>query len=304
MSYKIGVDLGGTKISVAVLDSDGRTVFSKRLPTPSHDYAEIILAISQLFEAATHSGDYGVFDSVGVGIPGALENDDISVKNANTQVLIGRSLKTDLETKLGRPVHIANDATCFAASEAADGAGMSYPVVFGVIMGTGVGGGVVVDGRPIIGENRLAGEWGHNPFPFYGGTPKGRPCYCGKIDCIEQILSGPAVSQDYLELTGKEMRAEDIVSAAHSGDSAAAQVLTELSVNLAKALSTVINLLDPNVIVLGGGLSNIDSLYEETPKRWGRYAFNASSKPAAISTRLVANRWGDDSGVRGAAWLT
>ncbi len=304
MAHKIGIDLGGTKTSIAVLDPSGQTVFSNRVPTPSHDYNDIVSTIVDLVEAAVATGHFGRFDKVGVGIPGALENDGIHVKNANTQILIGKPLKSDLEAKLGRRVYVANDATCFVASEAADGAGKGFATVFGVIMGTGVGGGIAVNGTSIMGENRLAGEWGHNPFPFYGATPPGRACYCGKKDCIEQVLSGPAVSRDYLELTGKSLSVDAIVRAARDGELAAERVLGQLATNLAKGLSTVINLWDPNVIVLGGGLSNIERLYREVPEQWGAYVFNASAKPAAVTTRLVPNRWGDDSGVRGAAWLT
>ncbi len=304
MSYKIGIDLGGTKTSVAVIDASGQIVFSQRASTPSHNYAEILRTIGSLVETAMAAGDFGRLDKIGVGIPGALESDGTTVKNANTQILIGKSLKTDLEDQLGKQVHIANDATCFVASEAADGAGKGFASVFGVIMGTGVGGGIAVNGSPIMGENRIAGEWGHNPFPFYGAPPLERDCYCGKKDCIELVLSGPAISRDYLELTGKSLTVDAIVTQAEAGDLAAERVLSQLSTNLAKGLSTVINLLDPAVIVLGGGLSNIDRLYAEVPDRWGQYVFNASAKPAAITTKLVRNRWGDDSGVRGAAWLT
>ena len=241
--------------------------------------------------------------TVGVGIPGALDSNNI-VKNANTQVLIGQPLLSDLESAMGSGVSIANDATCFVASEAADGAAANADVVFGVILGTGVGGGVAISGLPIIGENGLTGEWGHNPFPFYGAPPKNRRCYCGKQDCIEQFLAGPALSLDYRERTGIQKSAAEIHEAADGGDTDAKAVLADFYVNLAKALSTVINLLDPNVIVIGGGLSNIVTLYDEVPNLWGDYVFNATPSPAKVTTKLVKNKWGDDSGVRGAAWLT
>ena len=304
MTHRIGVDLGGTKTSIAVLDTENRMVFSKRAATPSSEYRKIVSTIAALFkEAGDHVPDAPV-EKIGVGIPGAPEHDDQIVKNANTQVLIGKPLKRDLEEALGVQVAIANDASCFAISEAADGAAKDGRVVFGVILGTGVGGGIVVDGKPWLGGNRLAGEWGHNPFPYFGAPPGNRKCYCGKIDCIERILSGPALAETYFEVAGEHLMAMEIADAAEAGSRTAGQVIRDYAENLAKALSTVINILDPDVIVLGGGLSNIDSLYELTPQFWGKYVFNASARPAAVSTRLLRNKWGDDSGVRGAAWLT
>ena len=304
MTHRIGVDLGGTKTSIVVLDAANRVVFSKRAPTPPSDYRKIISTIAALFKEAGDHVPGAPVNKVGVGIPGALEHDDEIVKNANTQVLIGKPLKSDLEEALGVQVAIANDASCFAISEAADGAAKEHRVVFGVILGTGVGGGIVVDGKPWLGGNRLAGEWGHNPFPYFGASPGNRKCYCGKIDCIERILSGPALAETYFETTGEQLSAEEIAEAATAGAQAARQILQEYAENLAKALSTVINILDPDAIVLGGGLSNIDLLYGLTPQFWGKYVFNASARPAAVSTRLLRNKWGDDSGVRGAAWLT
>jgi len=304
MTYKFGVDLGGAKISAAVLDGENNAVFHERHATPSGDYKAIIETIRLLIEKARDSVS-GVKNSpVGIGIPGALSADNNTVKNANTQVLIGKPLEADLRRALECDIVISNDANCFIASEAADGAAAGGGLVFGVILGTGVGGGVAVNGRSWEGQNRLAGEWGHNSFPFFGAPPKGRQCYCGKTDCIEMILSGPALARDYAAAAGQDLPAAEISRLAAAGDEMAARILSEYADNLAKALSTIINMLDPDIIVLGGGVSNIGLIYQETPKRWRDYVFNASPAPPEITTKLVKNKWGDDSGVRGAAWLT
>ncbi|MEM9726616.1 MAG: ROK family protein [Pseudomonadota bacterium] len=310
---RIGVDLGGTKISVAALDRANRKRFSARRPTPAGDYTAIVETVRDLVEEARAASGIGGADGaaaapqsapVGVGIPGALEADAAStVKNANSQALIGRPLGADLRAALGAKVTLGNDADCFTLSEASDGAGAGAGVVFGVILGTGVGGGVAVGGRPLSGPNRLTGEWGHNPLPFRGAAGPGRACYCGAVDCIEAHLSGPALARSWAEEGHAPRSAEEIAAAAEAGEREARAALERYADALARALATVINLLDPEVIVLGGGLSNIDALYRLTPARWGAHVFHAGAGPAQVKTRLLKNRWGDDSGVRGAAWL-
>ncbi len=303
MKYKLGIDLGGTKTSIVVLNQGNQAVYNKRLPTPAKNYTETLKTIQRL----VHHAQQGIPDLdaqiIGVGIPGALQQDNITFKNANLQILIDKTLKSDLKNILQRNVIIANDANCFAASEATDGSAKGHALVFGAILGTGVGGGIAIMGKPWEGPNCLAGEWGHNPFPFHGANAKHRSCYCGKSDCIEKIISGPALSQDYFEQTGKHKSVEQIADAKAAGDPIATCLLNNFYLNLAKALSSVINLLDPNVIVLGGGLSNIAEIYHEVPKLWETYVFNATGKKPNIATKLVKNKWGDDSGVRGAAWL-
>ena len=281
---RIGVDLGGTKIEAIALDG-AREVFRKRIPTPRGDYAATLRAVAGLV------GEIGE-GTVGVGIPGALSRVTDLVKNANSTWLIGKPLRKDLEDALGREVRLENDANCFALSEAVDGAGKGAAVVFGVILGTGVGGGVVVHGRLWSGPNAIAGEWGHNPLP--SPTPGDLPlpaCYCGRAGCIETYLSGPGLSRDHAQATGANLSAQDIVSL--QGESVA-----RYEERLARSLASVINVLDPDVIVLGGGMSNVRRLYTEVPRLWGRYVFSDQ-----VATRLARNAHGDSSGVRGAAWL-
>lgn len=281
---RIGVDLGGTKIEAIALDG-AREVFRKRIPTPRGDYAATLRAVAGLV------GEIGE-GTVGIGIPGALSRVTGLVKNANSTWLIGKPLREDLENALGREVRLENDANCFALSEAVDGAGKGAAVVFGVILGTGVGGGVVVHGRLWSGPNAIAGEWGHNPLP--SPTPGDLPlpaCYCGRAGCIETYLSGPGLSRDHAQATGANLSAQDIVSL--QGESVA-----RYEERLARSLASVINVLDPDVIVLGGGMSNVRRLYTEVPRLWGRYVFSDQ-----VATRLARNAHGDSSGVRGAAWL-
>src|SRR5213078_2349860 len=277
MSIRIGVDIGGTKIEALALDAAGREVFRKRIPTPRGDYEATVAAVVSLVAEAGAG-------TVGVGIPGALSRATGRVKNANSTWLIGRSLKEDLERALKREIRLENDANCFALSEAVDGAGQGARVVFGVILGTGVGGGIVVDGRVLTGPNAIAGECGHNPLPL-------PPCYCGRFGCIETYLSGPGLARDHQQVTGARLAPEEIVSL--GGES-----LRRYEERLARALATVINLLDPDVIVLGGGMSNIERLYREVPRLWGRHVFSDR-----VTTRLARHAHGDSSGVRGAAWL-
>ena len=287
---RIGVDIGGTKIEALALDAAGREVFRKRMPTPRGDYDATISAVKSLVEQIDSSS--GVKGSVGIGIPGALSRATGRVKNANSTWLIGRSLKEDLERALKREIRLENDANCFALSEAVDGAGQGAEVVFGVILGTGVGGGIVVDGRVLTGPNAIAGEWGHNPLPLPTDADLPLPpCYCGRFGCIETYLSGPGLARDHQQITGARLTPEEIVSL--RGES-----LKRYEERLARALATVINLLDPDVIVLGGGMSNIERLYGEVPRLWGQHVFSDR-----VTTRLARHAHGDSSGVRGAAWL-
>ena len=268
---RIGVDLGGTKIELLALDREGREVFRRRVPTPRGDYGATLGAVVAL--AGTAEDELKVKATIGIGIPGALSRVTGLVKNANSTCLIGRPLKQDLERALNREVRIANDANCFALSEAVDGAGKGAEVVFGVILGTGVGAGIVVRGEVLTGPNRIAGEWGHNPLPLPRQEDLPLPeCYCGRKGCIEAYLSGPALQNN----PGMEQYEE----------------------RLARSLAGVINILDPDVIVLGGGISNIQRLYANVPKLWQPYIFSDQ-----VATRLLPPVHGDSSGVRGAAWL-
>jgi predicted NBD/HSP70 family sugar kinase len=281
---RIGIDLGGTKIEAIALDGE-REVLRKRVPTPRGDYAGTIAAVASL---AREMGE----GTVGVGIPGALSRVTGLVKNANSTWLIGKPLKEDLERAIGREVRLENDANCFALSEATDGAGRGAEVVFGVILGTGVGGGIVVHGKVLTGTNAIAGEWGHNPLPAPGPEDVPLPaCYCGRAGCIETYLSGPGLARDYEQATGKRLAPEEIVSLKD-------EAVGRYEKRLARSLACVINVLDPDVIVLGGGMSNVERLYTEVPRLWSRHVFSDH-----VATRLVRNAHGDSSGVRGAAWL-
>jgi predicted NBD/HSP70 family sugar kinase len=282
---RIGIDVGGTKIEALALDPQGHEVFRKRVLTPRGDYDATVRTIATLVDEC---GD----GAVGIGIPGALSKLTGLVKNANSTWLIGRPLKRDLELAIGREVRIENDANCFALSEALDGAGEGARVVFGVILGTGVGGGVVVDGKLVVGANAIAGEWGHNPLPLPTETDLPLPaCYCGRAGCIETYLCGPALEREHERLAGEQLPAKDL---AWRGGTAMERYVERL----ARSLAGVINLLDPDVIVLGGGLSNVERLYREVPRLWTRHVFSDH-----VATRLARNRHGDSSGVRGAAWL-
>lgn len=270
---RLGIDLGGTKIEIVVLADDGTESLRERVPTPRGDYAGTVAAIAGLVRRA--DAKVGTGGTVGVGIPGAESRVTGLIKNANSTWLIGKPLAADLAAALGRPVRLANDANCFALSEATDGAAAGAEVVFGVILGTGVGGGIVVHGQVLVGANAIAGEWGHNPLPDEAGQ---RPCYCGRTNCVETFLSGPALAAD-----------------GGAGNEAAMQRYER---RLARALAQVINILDPDVVVLGGGVSNLDRLYDRVPGLWGEWVFSDH-----VATRLVKNKHGDSSGVRGAAWL-
>ena len=294
---RIGIDLGGTKIEAAALGRDGEVLLRRRIATPAGDYAGTIAAVRELVEGLeTALGRRG---TVGVGMPGALSLATGLVKNANSTCLNGRAFDRDLAAALGRPVRFANDANCFALSEAADGAAAGAAVVFGAILGTGVGGGTVVDGRLLTGANAIAGEWGHSPLPWPGDAERPGPrCYCGRRGCIESFLSGPGLALDHRAATGEALDAATLAERAAAGDPAADASLARYENRLARALATVINLIDPDVIVLGGGLGQIARLYDGVPRRWGTYVFSDE-----VATRLVPPRHGDSSGVRGAAWL-
>ncbi|MGQ0676358.1 MAG: ROK family protein [Rhodospirillales bacterium] len=303
---RIGVDLGGTKIEAVALARDGAELARLRRPTPRMEdeglnYRTIIAALAGMVEEIERkTGERG---GVGVGIPGAISPATGLVKNANTVCLNGRPLDRDLAAALKRPVRLANDANCFALSEASDGGGAGAPIVFGVILGTGVGGGVVISGHVLVGVNAVAGEWRHNPLPWPNGDEIAggrycRRCYCGKDGCIETFLSGPGMGADHRAVTGQEIDSAEIARRAAQGDAAARATFDRYADRLARALSSVVNLLDPDVIVLGGGMSNLAYLYRAVPERWGRYVFSDR-----VATRLVPPRHGDSSGVRGAAWL-
>jgi fructokinase len=293
---RIGIDLGGTKIEGIVLDGAGRVAAQKRVPTPRDDYAGTVQAIAGLVREFERGGPRM---SVGLGIPGTISRATGLVKNANSVWLNGRPLHEDLGAMLRRPIRVANDANCFALSEATDGAAAGAEVVFGVILGTGTGGGVVVRGHGLTGPNGVAGEWGHNPLPWPEADEwPGRSCYCGRSGCIETFLSGPGFSADFRSATGRVLTSEQIVGEAAGGDGQAAAALDQYERRLARALASVINLLDPDVIVLGGGLSKLGRLYDRVPPLWAHWVFSDR-----VDTRLVPPLHGDASGVRGAAWL-
>ena len=294
---RIGIDLGGTKIEAAVLDDGGAIVFRERCQTPQEDYDGTLAAIVTLVEE--FEARVGHRCSVGVGMPGTVSSHSGLVKNANSTWLIGQPLDKDLSTALGRPVRLANDANCFALSEAVDGAAAEAAVVFGVILGTGVGGGVVVDRRPLVGAHAIAGEWGHNPLPWPEDQERpGPPCYCGKFGCIETFLSGPAMVRDHAAHGGQRLSAEAIAARAAEGEATAAATLDRYADRLARSLAAVINIIDPDAIVLGGGLSNITWLYEAVPERLPAHVFSD-----VCTTPILKASHGDSSGVRGAGWL-
>jgi fructokinase len=293
---RIGIDLGGTKIEAIALDADGRERFRHRVATPRGDYGATIEAVASLVASAEVVVGQA---TVGVGMPGVVSPATGLVKNANSTWLNGRPLSEDLAERLDRPVRLANDANCFALSEATDGAAAGVPVVFGVILGTGVGGGLVVDGHVVTGANAIAGEWGHNPLPWPEAAEwPGPSCYCGRTGCIETFLSGPGLARDHEARTGRTLDAAEIVAGAGLGDRDADESVSRYERRLARGLASVINVFDPGAIVLGGGVSNITRLYERVPRLWTEFVFSD-----AIVTRLVKAVHGDSSGVRGAAWL-
>ncbi len=302
MGYRLGIDLGGTKIELIALDEHGDVLHRRRVPTPAGDYDQTIRTLVELVSSAEADLDLSgsaARPSVGVGIPGMVSPATGLVKNANSTCLIGHPLDRDLEDALKRPIRIANDADCFTLSEASDGSGTDAHIVFGVILGTGVGGGLAINKSIIRGPNAITGEWGHNPLPWPDDIERpGPPCYCGKSGCIETFLSGAGLSNDMGTNGGKWNGAQDIAEAAADGNSSAKSALSRYTKRLAKALASIINVIDPDVIVLGGGLSNIEVLYTDVPSIWGGFVFSDE-----VVTRLAPPRHGDSSGVRGAAWL-
>lgn len=294
---RIGIDLGGTKIEGIALDEAGATLASYRVATPRGEYRTILQAIADV--VARLEQTTGRRGSVGIGTPGALSPASGLLRNSNSTELNGRPVKTDLESLLGREIRIANDANCFALSEAVDGAAAGAACVFGVIIGTGVGGGVVMHGRVWNGRNAIGGEWGHNPLPWPQDDERPGPdCYCGRQGCIETFLSGPGLERDYGALAGKQLKGPEIVALSESRDAAAETALRRYEQRLARALAHIINILDPDVIVLGGGVSNMQRLYRNVPALWGNYIFSD-----VVGTQLLPPKYGDASGVRGAAWL-
>ena len=297
---RFGVDLGGTKIEILALDAKGAELLRRRVAAPRDDYDATLAGIAALVAAVER--DLGIVPgiaSVGVGTPGSRSPRTGLLRGSNSVWLNGRPIRHDLEARLNRPVAIANDANCFALSEATDGAGAGAMAVFGVILGTGVGGGLVLHGRVLEGHNAIAGEWGHNPLPWAAEDERPGPaCYCGLAGCIETFLSGPALAADHARINGGAADAATIVARAEAGDAACLRTLERYEARLARALAHVINIVDPDVVVLGGGLSNIVRLYDRVPRLWGAWVF-----ADAVDTRLVRNVHGDSSGVRGAAWL-
>jgi fructokinase len=294
---RIGIDLGGTKIEGVVLAAGGRELIRERVPTPVGDYRGTLTAVHVLvLRLESRAGEPC---SIGIGMPGSLSRTTARVKNSNSTCLNGQPLYDDLEALLGRPLRFANDADCFALSEATDGAGAGARVMFGVIVGTGTGGGIVVNGRLLNGPNGIAGEWGHNPLPWPGTAELPGPlCYCGLEGCIETWLSGPALARDHRQYCGESLQAAEISRRALAGNACARDTLDRYIDRMARALACVINIIDPEVIVLGGGVSNMAFLYQEVPRRWGHYIFSDR-----VDTKLVPAAHGDSSGVRGAAWL-
>jgi fructokinase len=297
-THRIGVDVGGTKIEVAALDATGATLFRKRQPTAPADYAATVEAVAGLVTAADQAIGHAQA-SVGIGIPGTISPATGLIKNANSTWLNGRPLQSDLAGRLGRPVKIANDANCFAVSEATDGAAAGLSPVFGVILGTGVGGGIVIDRQVLTGADAIAGEWGHTPLPSPAEDERpGERCWCGRIGCLETWISGPALIREHARNTGRRWTPDQIAKAAGAGDAGAEAILNRYESRLARGLAVAINILDPAAIVLGGGLSNLTRLYERVPPLLVPLVFSDR-----LATRILPPRHGDSSGVRGAAWL-
>ncbi|MEJ2059254.1 MAG: ROK family protein [Gammaproteobacteria bacterium] len=295
--WRLGIDLGGTKIEIIALDHQGQEHLRRRVDTPQNDYRGTLQAVVDLIHGV--EAELGAQGTVGLGTPGAISPPTGLLKNSNSVCLNGHPFKTDLEALFGREVRMANDANCFALSEAVDGAAAGAEVVFGVIVGTGTGAGVVVRGRVLTGPNAIAGEWGHNPLPWPRDDERpGPPCYCGLHGCIETFLSGTGMARDHREVTGQDLGSPEIVARAEAGDSDCVATLERYEDRMARGLAHIINILDPDVIVLGGGMSNIQRLYDNVPRLWDQYVFSDQ-----VLNRLVPPMHGDSSGVRGAAWL-
>ncbi len=304
-TLRLGIDLGGTKIEGIIVDGQGVIISRKRIPTPVGNYAAILAAVGSLIDELEQETGQPKTLPVGIGTPGSESLSLGTIRNSNSTCLNGQPLRQDLEKVLARPVRMANDADCFTLSEATDGAATGSSNVFGVILGTGVGGGVCVNGQLISGVNRITGEWGHNPLALnavqgqrLGANRTSRTCFCGRVDCVETWLAGPALSQSYFDHTGKQATAAEVAALAVEGDADAIDVMADYFELLALALANVINIIDPETIVLGGGVSNIPALYHELPRRLPKYVFSND-----FNTRIVRAVHGDSSGVRGAAWL-
>ncbi len=295
-ALRLGIDLGGTKIEIIALDVRGSEMIRRRIATPQSDYMATLIAVASLVESV--ESELNQRGSVGLGIPGTESTVDGLIKNANSTCLIGKPLRRDLQTLLQREIRIANDANCFALSEAIDGAGQGVEVVFGVILGTGVGGGIVVRKQVLTGANHIVGEWGHNPLPMSDEQFPAPDCYCGRRGCVETWLSGPGLASDHFRHTGQKNTPDEINTRAEKGNVDCQASLLRYENRLARALAHIINILDPDVIVLGGGLSKLERLYANVPRLWTPYVFSDQ-----IVTRLLPPRHGDSSGVRGAAWL-
>lgn len=301
-AFALGIDLGGTKVEALLLHG-GREAWRRRVPTPAGSYTGTVEALAGLVDEARAvvAAAGGGAMSIGVGTPGALAAGGV-MKNANSEALNGRPLQRDLETRLGQPVRLANDANCLALSEATDGAAAGAEVVFAAILGTGCGAGIAVRGQVLTGPNRLAGEWGHNPLPWLTDDEPRLACYCGRSGCNETLLSGTGIARDHTRVTGQVLPATVIAERAAAGDAACSATLERHASRLARALAAVINVLDPDVIVLGGGVSRLPHLYERVPQLWGAHVFSGGVQDPVL-TRLVPSLHGDASGVRGAAWL-
>lgn len=294
---RLGIDLGGSKIEIIALADEGRELLRQRVPTPRGDYLATLMAVAGLVEAAEDG--LGQRGSVGIGIPGAESRASGLIKNANSTCLIGQPLKRDLQALLQREIRLANDANCFALSEAVDGSGRDADIVFGIILGTGVGGGIVINRQVLTGANAIAGEWGHNPLPLPAGDDLPLPpCYCGRKGCVEAYLSGPALAADHFRHSGEPLDPAEIDLRASAGDTACEATLRRYEDRLGRALAGVINVLDPEIIVIGGGLSKMQRLYRNLPACCGRHVFSD-----VFCTRFLPPTHGDSSGVRGAAWL-
>lgn len=297
MRARIGIDLGGTKIEGIAIDDSAVTLARRRIPTPANDYAAIVREICRLIREI--ESETGSAASIGIGTPGAISLETGLMKNANSTVLIGKALRDDLEAALGRSIRMTNDANCLALSESFDGAAAGSRVVFGTILGTGTGGGIAIDGRALDGANGIAGEWGHNPLPWPSAADEPAPhCYCGKNGCLETYLCGPALTRQYAAASGQTLAPTAIAGLAVSGDAPAQRVLETYVDRLARGIASVINILDPDAIVFGGGVSNIEAIYEALPARLRRYVFSDS-----VRTKISRAAHGDSSGVRGAAML-
>lgn len=295
--FRLGVDLGGTKVEIIALDASGEVRLRHRVDTPKGEYTATLEVIAGLVTDAEQR--LGCSASLGICTPGAVSPATGLLKNSNSVCLNGKPLLQDLQQRLQRDIRIANDADCFALSEATDGCAAGAASVFGVIVGTGTGGGLVINGQLLAGPNAIAGEWGHNPLPWAKDSElPGPDCYCGNSGCIETWLSGPGMERDYQQVTGRSLPGAIIAEQDKQGDAAASACLDRYIGRMARALASVINVVDPEVIVLGGGVSNIDRLYLDVPGQWGRYVFSDR-----VATRLVKPLFGDSSGVRGAAWL-